>query len=54
MAGHLCLGRGGGGICIQGSPLTHITSRRGLISKSDNNYQGEYTQNDFFVIFMPP
>lgn len=32
----------------------HITSRTRLISTSDNNYQGEYTQNDFFVIFIPP
>lgn len=32
----------------------HITSRTGLISTSDNNYQEEYTQNDFFVIFIPP
>lgn len=46
--------RGCGKICIQGARWTHVTSRRGLISKSDNNYQGEYPQNDFFVIFMPP
>lgn len=37
-----------------GGRLTHITSRRLLISRSDNNYQEEYAQNDFFVIFMPP
>lgn len=37
-----------------GALLTHITSRRVLISESDNNYHEEYTQNDFFVIFMLP
>lgn len=41
-------------ICIQGVRLTHITSRRALISEPDNNYREEYTQNDFFVIFMLP
>lgn len=30
----------------------HITSRSGLISTSDNNYQEEYTQNDFFCDFL--
>lgn len=29
----------------------HITSRTALISTSDNNYQEEYTQNDFFCDF---
>lgn len=37
------------GVC-----LTHITSRRALISEPDNNYREEYTQNGFFVIFMLP
>ena len=37
-----------------GARQTHVASRRGLISKSDNNYQEECTQDDFFVIFMPP
>lgn len=54
MSGGHCLARNCRRICIQGVRLTHITSRRVLISKSDNNYQEEYTQNDFFVIFMPP
>lgn len=35
-------------ICIQGARLTHIASRRVLISTSDNNYQEECAQNDFF------
>lgn len=34
-----------------GGRLTHITSRRLLISRSDNNYQEEYAQNDFFCDF---
>lgn len=34
-----------------GARLTHITSRRVLIFASDNNYQEEYTQNDFFCDF---
>lgn len=38
-----------------GARQTRVASRRGLISKSDNNYQEECTQDDFFfVIFMPP
>lgn len=45
--GH-CLGRDCSRICIQGARLTHIASRRGLISTSDNNYQEECAQNDFF------
>lgn len=51
VSGNHCLGLGGSRICIQGARLTHITSRRALISKSDNNYQEEYTQNDFFCDF---
>lgn len=51
VSGGHCLGLGGSRICIQGARLTHITSRRALISKSDNNYQEEYTQNDFFCDF---
>lgn len=54
MSGDHCLACDSHRICILGARLTHITSRRVLISKSDNNYQGEYAQNDFFVIFMPP
>lgn len=42
------------GFAFREPGLTHITSRRVLISQSDNNYQEEYTQNDFFVIFMHP
>lgn len=51
VSGKHCLGLGGSRICIQGARLTRITSRRALISKSDNNYQEEYTQNDFFCDF---
>lgn len=50
MAGHHCLGHHEAGF-VFGARLTHITSRRVLISKSDNNYQEEYTQNDFFCDF---
>lgn len=42
------------GFAFREPVLTHITSRRVLISEPDNNYQEEYTQNDFFVIFMHP
>lgn len=34
-----------------GARQTHVASRRGLISKSDNNYQEEFTQDDFFCDF---
>lgn len=39
------------GFAFREPGLTHITSRRVLISESDNNYQEEYTQNDFFCDF---
>lgn len=42
-----CLDLGTAGLAFKGPSLTHITSRRVLISESDNNYQEEYTQNDF-------
>lgn len=35
-----------GGICMRGA-RHRIASRRALICTSDNNYRGEYTQNDF-------
>jgi hypothetical protein len=53
VSGH-CLATGTAGLAFKGPSLTHITSRRVLISESDNNYQEEYAQNDFFVIFMLP
>lgn len=51
VSGH-CLALGTKGLAFKGPSLTHITSRRELISESDNNYQEEYTQNDFFCDFF--
>lgn len=50
VSGH-CLAIGTAGLAFRGPSLTHITSRRVLISESDNNYQEEYAQNDFFCDF---
>lgn len=53
--GHPLFGAGSvAGFAFREPALTHITSRRVLISEPDNNYQEECTQNDFFVIFMHP
>lgn len=51
VSGH-CLALGTAGLAFKGPSLTHITSRRELISESDNNYQEEYTQNDFFFVIF--